>query len=111
MCLDEYSEDEDLIFAVLMLMCSIYSPPCDVLNVLEQSPVFFFSFSVNGANEFLCFPASLQGGESFFRSALASMEAVYLNRNPTAKSILEHVRSVDNDQICYDHLAFRTFGV
>ncbi|KAG5521149.1 hypothetical protein RHGRI_033636 [Rhododendron griersonianum] len=52
-----------------------------------------------------------QGGESFFRSVLASMEAVYLNRNPTAKSILEHVRSVDNDQICYDHLAFRTFGV
>ncbi|KAF7123513.1 hypothetical protein RHSIM_Rhsim12G0057400 [Rhododendron simsii] len=52
-----------------------------------------------------------QGGESFFRSVLASMEAVYLNRNPTAKSILERVRSVDNDQICYDHLAFRTFGV
>lgn len=61
--------------------------------------------------KFLYFPASLQGGESFFRSVLASMEAVYLNRNPTAKSILEHVRSVDNDQICYDHLAFRTFGV
>lgn len=111
MCLDEYSEDEDLIFAVLTLMCSIYSPPCDVLNVLEQSPVFFFLFPLMVLMKFLCFPASLQGGESFFRSALASMEAVYLNRNPTAKSILERVRSVDNDQICYDHLAFRTFGV
>ncbi|CAK9137083.1 unnamed protein product [Ilex paraguariensis] len=55
--------------------------------------------------------SSFQGGESFFRSVLASMEAVYLNRNPTAKAILELVRSVDEDQICYDHLAFRTFGV
>ncbi|MBA0845417.1 hypothetical protein Goarm_022268 [Gossypium armourianum] len=39
------------------------------------------------------------------------METVYLNRNPTAKSILELVSSVDDEQICYDHLAFRTFGV
>lgn len=52
-----------------------------------------------------------RGGESFFRSVLASMESVYLNRNPTAKAILERVHSVDNNQICYDHLAFRTFGV
>ncbi|KAF5939045.1 hypothetical protein HYC85_023304 [Camellia sinensis] len=51
------------------------------------------------------------GGESFFRSVLASMESVYLNKNPTAKAILERVHSVDNNQICYDHLAFRTFGV
>ncbi|KAL6969542.1 hypothetical protein U1Q18_029253 [Sarracenia purpurea var. burkii] len=55
--------------------------------------------------------SSFQGGESFFRSVLASMEAVYLNRNPTAKAILECVGSADNNQICYDHLAFRTFGV
>lgn len=53
----------------------------------------------------------LQGAQSFFRSALASMERVYLNRNPTAKAILELVQSVDNDNICYDHFAFRTFGV
>lgn len=53
----------------------------------------------------------LQGGESFFRSALASMEAVYLSRNPTAKAVLELVQSARNDQICYDHIAFRTFGV
>lgn len=39
------------------------------------------------------------------------MESVYLNRNPTAKAILELVRSVDGYQICYDHFAFRTFGV
>lgn len=39
------------------------------------------------------------------------MERVYLNRNPTAKAILELVQSVDNDNICYDHFAFRTFGV
>lgn len=39
------------------------------------------------------------------------MEAVYLNKNPTAKSILDLVRSVDGDQICYDHFAYRTFGV
>ncbi|CAI9092725.1 OLC1v1028046C1 [Oldenlandia corymbosa var. corymbosa] len=55
--------------------------------------------------------SSFKGGESFFRSVLASMETVYLNRNPTAKSILELVRSVDDEQICYDHFAFRTFGV
>ncbi|RZC58703.1 hypothetical protein C5167_006000 [Papaver somniferum] len=53
-----------------------------------------------------------QGIESFFRSVLANMENVYLSRNPTAKSILELVNSADDeDQICYDHFAFRTFGV
>ncbi|KAM3304131.1 hypothetical protein P3S67_015163 [Capsicum chacoense] len=55
--------------------------------------------------------SSFQGSESFFRSVLASMEAVYLNKNPTAKAILELVHSADGDQICYDHFAFRTFGV
>ncbi|XP_062111703.1 2-oxoadipate dioxygenase/decarboxylase, chloroplastic [Humulus lupulus] len=55
--------------------------------------------------------SSFQGGESFFRSVLARMETVYLNRNPTAKAILDLVHSVDEDRICYDHFAFRTFGV
>ncbi|XP_062160786.1 2-oxoadipate dioxygenase/decarboxylase, chloroplastic [Alnus glutinosa] len=55
--------------------------------------------------------SSFEGAESFFRSVMASMETVYLNRNPTAKAILELVQSVDGEQICYDHLAFRTFGV
>ncbi|KFK43022.1 hypothetical protein AALP_AA1G068800 [Arabis alpina] len=55
---------------------------------------------------------SSQVGESFFRSVLGQMESVYLNRNPTPKSVLELVRSVDgNEQLCYDHLAFRTFGI
>eukprot|EP00268_Persea_americana_P007610 TRINITY_DN1286_c0_g3_i1.p1 TRINITY_DN1286_c0_g3~~TRINITY_DN1286_c0_g3_i1.p1 ORF type:complete len:307 (+),score=48.57 TRINITY_DN1286_c0_g3_i1:131-1051(+) len=48
---------------------------------------------------------------SFFRSVLSSMEQVYLSRNPTAKSILDLVHSCEGDQICYDHFAFRTFGV
>ncbi|GAB2297255.1 hypothetical protein Dimus_031366 [Dionaea muscipula] len=52
-----------------------------------------------------------QGSESFFRSVLQSVETVYLNRNPTAKAVLELVQSVGNDKICYDHFAFRTFGV
>ncbi|XP_022158077.1 uncharacterized protein LOC111024647 isoform X3 [Momordica charantia] len=55
--------------------------------------------------------SSSTGAQSFLRNILASMEAVYLSRNPTAKAILELVPSVDNDKICYDHLAFRTFGV
>lgn len=49
--------------------------------------------------------------EPFFRSVLGQMETVYLNRNPTPKSVLELVRSVDDEQLCYDHLAFRTFGI
>nr|XP_043619544.1 uncharacterized protein LOC122591345 [Erigeron canadensis] len=60
------------------------------------------------------------GRDSFLRSVLSSIEQVYLNRNPTANAILELVRSStstsanDSDnvnKICYDHLAFRTFGV
>ncbi|GFP86152.1 hypothetical protein PHJA_000759000 [Phtheirospermum japonicum] len=55
---------------------------------------------------------SSQGGESFFRNILSTIETVYLNRNPTAKAILELVSSVDHDdRICYDHFAFRTFAV
>ncbi|KAJ6688983.1 hypothetical protein OIU85_005406 [Salix viminalis] len=49
---------------------------------------------------------------SLMRSVLGSMERIYLKRNPTAKAILDLVKSVDDaDRICYDHLAFRTFGV
>ncbi|KAJ7953754.1 Plant/T7N9-9 protein [Quillaja saponaria] len=55
--------------------------------------------------------SSIQGSETFFRSVLGSMESVYLSRNPTAKAILELVQSVDDNQISYDHIAFRTFGV
>lgn len=56
-------------------------------------------------------PTLLQIAESFFRNVLANMEKVYLDRNPTAKFVLELVQSADDDRICYDHIAFRTFGV
>ncbi|KAL5682877.1 hypothetical protein ACJX0J_009262, partial [Zea mays] len=51
------------------------------------------------------------GADLFFRAVISNMEKVYLSRNPTAKTILELVRSYDGDHICYDHFAFRTFGV
>jgi hypothetical protein len=52
-----------------------------------------------------------QGADTFFRAVVSNMENVYLSRNPTAKTILELVRSHDGDNIFYDHFAFRTFGV
>ncbi|KAF0929810.1 hypothetical protein E2562_025948 [Oryza meyeriana var. granulata] len=52
-----------------------------------------------------------KGADSFFRTVISAMEKVYLSRNPTAKTILDLVRSYDGDHICYDHFAFRTFGV
>ncbi|CAN0924150.1 hypothetical protein LINGRAHAP2_LOCUS33992 [Linum grandiflorum] len=53
-----------------------------------------------------------KGSDSFLRTVLERVESVYLTRNPTAKAILELVESADGcQQICYDHLAFRTFGV
>ncbi|XP_047963086.1 uncharacterized protein LOC125207682 isoform X1 [Salvia hispanica] len=55
--------------------------------------------------------SSFPGGESFFRNTLSAMENVYLERNPTAKRILDLVHSYEKDHICYDHFAFRTFGV
>lgn len=39
------------------------------------------------------------------------MENVYVNRNPTAKAVVELVQTVEGDSVCYDHLAFRTFGL
>lgn len=39
------------------------------------------------------------------------MEKVYLSRNPTAQAILDLVHSCEGDRVCYDHFAFRTFGV
>lgn len=52
-----------------------------------------------------------KGAESFFRAVLSNMETVYLSRNPTAGAILDLVRSCDGNHVCYDHFAFRTFGV
>lgn len=53
----------------------------------------------------------LQGSDLFFRSVLSNMQKVYLSRNPTAEKILDLVHSYDGDNICFDHFAFRTFGV
>lgn len=41
------------------------------------------------------------------------MEGVYLSRNPTAKAVMDLIRSSvhSDDQICYDHVTFRTLGV
>ncbi|KAI7725970.1 hypothetical protein M8C21_031823 [Ambrosia artemisiifolia] len=55
--------------------------------------------------------SSADASDCFFRSVLSSVEQVYLNRNPTANAILQLVSSTDANQICYDHLAFRTFAV
>uniref|UniRef100_A0A1D1ZFY6 2-oxoadipate dioxygenase/decarboxylase n=1 Tax=Anthurium amnicola TaxID=1678845 RepID=A0A1D1ZFY6_9ARAE len=52
-----------------------------------------------------------QVAESFFRGVLSNMEKVYLGKNPTAAAILDVVRSCDGEHVCYDHFAFRTFGV
>ena len=53
----------------------------------------------------------LQVSDLFFRSVLSNMQKVYLSRNPTAEKILDLVHSYDGDHICFDHFAFRTFGV
>ncbi|XP_024934169.2 2-oxoadipate dioxygenase/decarboxylase, chloroplastic [Ziziphus jujuba] len=82
------------------------SPAISMYSQKRNLSAVSCSISDNGFQD-----SSFQGGESFFRSVLASMESVYLNRNPTAKAVLELVHSVDGDQICYDHFAFRTFGV
>ncbi|KAF6983334.1 hypothetical protein CFC21_001542 [Triticum aestivum] len=52
-----------------------------------------------------------KGSDLFFRSVLSNMQKVYLSRNPTAEKILDLVHSYDGDHICFDHFAFRTFGV
>ncbi|KAJ1386028.1 hypothetical protein SESBI_41159 [Sesbania bispinosa] len=75
------------------------------------SPRRNLSVSCSSSSELGCQRSSIQGGEAFFRGVLESMQSVYLNRNPTAKAILDLVHSVDNNSLCYDHLAFRTFGV
>ncbi|XP_055810123.1 uncharacterized protein LOC129880212 [Solanum dulcamara] len=99
---------------------SISSSCCQLNNFKNpflnfKTPMENHSFSVLSASKTqdgaVIQDSSFQGSESFFRSVLANMEAIYLNKNSTAKAILELVRSVNGDQICYDHFAFRTFGV
>ncbi|OAY63038.1 hypothetical protein ACMD2_13410 [Ananas comosus] len=52
-----------------------------------------------------------KGADAFFRTVISNMEKVYLSRNPTAKAVLDLVQSHDGNNVCYDHFAFRTFGV
>lgn len=77
-----------------------------ILFVCFWSKVWILSFS-----KVVMWFLSMQGGEAFFRNVLESIQEVYLKRNPTAKAVLDLVQSVDNDNLVYDHLAFRTFGV
>ncbi|KAE8792998.1 hypothetical protein D1007_32379 [Hordeum vulgare] len=66
-----------------------------------------FSWKQTNSPNFLL----LQGSDLFLRSVLSNMQKVYLSRNPTAEKILDLVHSYDGDNICFDHFAFRTFGV
>ncbi|KAI3467398.1 hypothetical protein Pfo_024061 [Paulownia fortunei] len=81
------------------------------LNFLGRRTHHFSTISASNDHHGPPQDCPFRGGESFFRNILATMETVYLNRNPTAKAIVELVSSVDDDSICYDHFAFRTFGV
>ncbi|XP_047330391.1 uncharacterized protein LOC124933979 [Impatiens glandulifera] len=86
-------------------MDSVSLPNRSISNELNRN---FSVLSSSGSGDGV---SSIQEGESFFRDVLSRMESVYLDRNPTAKAVLKLVRSTDNDRICYDHIAFRTFGV
>eukprot|EP01018_Ginkgo_biloba_P010542 Gb_15393 [translate_table: standard] len=56
-------------------------------------------------------PVSDQISETFLRSVLASMEKIYISKNPTVSAVLDLVHAYDSGHVCYDHFAFRTFGV
>lgn len=84
---------------------------CQPLIVSSRRTISMKTASSSDSQHECYASASFQGSESFFRSVLQSMETVYLNRNPTAKRVLELVHSAGNDRIIYDHFAFRTFGV
>jgi len=45
------------------------------------------------------------------RSILSAMVKPYLTKNPTAVAALDLIRKHDGGPLCYDHFAFRTFGV
>lgn len=45
------------------------------------------------------------------RSLLSAMVKPYLVKNPTAVAALDLIRKYDGGPVCYDHFAFRTFGV
>lgn len=45
------------------------------------------------------------------RSLLSAIVRPYLTKNPTAVAALDLIRKHDGGPVCYDHFAFRTFGV
>eukprot|EP00249_Psilotum_nudum_P009649 c22065_g1_i1 orf=482-1714(-) len=47
----------------------------------------------------------------FLRNVLAAMVKHYLKKNLTAVAALDVIREHDGGPLCYDHFAFRTFGV
>jgi hypothetical protein len=53
----------------------------------------------------------MQDQVPLLRTMLAGMVKPYLGKNPTASSALELIRKHDQGPVCYDHFAFRTFGV
>ncbi|XP_042049081.1 uncharacterized protein LOC121794801 [Salvia splendens] len=89
------------------------SLPLRTINMIFHGSKTNHFSSISASSDYHGHPqdSSFLGGESFFRNTLSAMEDVYLNRNPTAKKILELVHSYEKDHICYDHFAFRTFGV
>lgn len=53
----------------------------------------------------------MQDEVPLLRKLLAGVVKPYLKNNPTALAALELIRKQDKGPICYDHFAFRTFGV
>lgn len=45
------------------------------------------------------------------RNLLSGIVKPYLEKNPTAVTALQLIRKEDPGPVCYDHFAFRTFGV
>ena len=45
------------------------------------------------------------------RSVISAIVKPYLEKNPTAMAALDIIRKHNKASICYDHFAFRTFGV
>ena len=59
-----------------------------------------------------CFSLSqAQPSVPLLRSILSAMVKPYLMKNPTAVAALDLIRKHDGGPLCYDHFAFRTFGV
>ena len=58
-----------------------------------------------------CLLSQAQSSVPLLRSILSAMVKPYLTKNPTAVAALDLIRKHDGGPLCYDHFAFRTFGV